>query len=196
MFALAVAFVTIVRIGGSFDRDRANGTLVFLFLTPLTEQEIAAGKLKAGLIYSLGLLASAVPFLLLAIILELMDGRWKLSLLWAAAPFYILVLLAGFANLNLLCAVKSRKPGTGAANGFAVNFVIQVCVIFLPLIIATLANYLFDLPEVEEEYIAWMMGIWIWLANGGLAIGCWHWAQAVLKKQRYSENITRGKGSS
>jgi hypothetical protein len=29
-----------------------------------------------------------------------------------------------------------------------------------------------------------------------LAVICWKWAQTALKKQRYSDDVTRGKGAS
>lgn len=194
-----IAFLSALRLGSSFDRDRANGTLVFLFLTPLTETEIAKGKLVAGLIFSFGLLLGALPFLILATLLEWFSGDFIFPIYWLLALIFIVTALIYFSVTNLLCSVLARTPGTGTSNGFVVSIFSQLFLIAAPVFAVWIVNYFANAFYPD----AWgggrssvLFALWVWGMNIVLTVFFWRRAVSALRKQRYADDVTRGKGAS
>lgn len=191
MFVLG--FFSCLRLGMSFDRDRANGTLVFVFLTPLTEKEIAWGKLLSNLLYTGGTLLILLPFLLIGIVLESAMGDAKLALAGALCFLFLLSLVAYFSSVSFLCASGARKPTQGAALAFLVGLVGQL-LFFLP---AFLWAYFADnsKPSLSSETFIYGVGYFVFSLNCAATFFAWQGALRFLRKQRYSDDVTRGKGT-
>ncbi len=98
-----------------FDKERANGGMVFLFLTPLTESEIIGGYLGAALLPCLWHHSALYPFILVACLLEIAAGQV------AILPLLLLItlLLHAFLVLNAMSSVwsatRARRVGDGGA---------------------------------------------------------------------------------
>ncbi len=191
-----VAFLSALRLGSAFDRDRANGTLVFLFLTPLTETQIATGKLVAGLIFSFGLLLGALPFLAVATLLQWFSGDFLLPFYWLLALIFIFTALMYFSHVNLLCAVLSRKPTQGTGNGLVVTMFSQMLLAGTPLFAAWIVEKFTGHFPWDNDTGPVLLVLWVWLANLTLTVFAWRFTIKALRKQRYADDVTRGKGAS
>lgn len=188
VFAIA-SYLMPLAIGKSFDRERANGQLVFLFLTPMTDREIVVGKLVPGLMH-LGMLWSvALPWLLGGSLVALTGGNQENVFIalygsWAALVNGVLV-----ACVAVAFAVRARKPGEGIGKALASLFVIHA------VLWGGSAYVLLELLEIQDAF-----GPMHFLAGSGallaLAFGAWKWALVSFKRQRYNEAALRGKGAS
>lgn len=199
MLTLGVLFLMMLfsslRLGATFDRDRANGTLVFLFLTPLDEREIIGGKLRASLIFSLGLLGGLLPFLVIACVMELLTGNWLTSVLIVLGLVFVLGALAYFSSVALVCSTLSRKPGSGLSNTFTASFAGLMLLLGLLMVILFLIRRFTPLPEIDSDTLVISAAVMLWCYMVAVSIACWHGALLLLRRQRYSESITRGKGA-
>ena len=185
--ALLFGLTSSLRLGLCFDRDRANGTLVFVFLTPLTEKEIAWGKLLANLIYTGGTLLVLLPFLLIGALLEIMRGNEQIPLNGALLFCFALSLSAYLSGLSLLCATWARKPSQGIALALLVGFAGQ-CLFFLPPGLFMI----FSGPFGDDTFF-YITGCVLFALNGVIAFFSWRGVLKLLRKQRYSDDVTSGK---
>ena len=181
---LAVGFSTIV-MGQSFDRERANGTLVFLFLTPLKDAAILVGKLAGGLLYGAGLLVTALPWLLFGCVAGTAGGDTMLPF---TAIFGLMVLLSTLlfgVYLQTLFAVRARKPTEGSAKAILCAAPIELAGYILLVVWADRGSW-------------WLCGalLVVALAHLALALLAWRIALWSLHRQRYGDVAVAGKGSS
>lgn len=116
----------LVGLSSAFDRERASGSMVFLFLTPLSNRAIAGGKIGGALLCGLLLQLPLYPGALLAAIVCGLTGRsdlWPLLLIGLALAHTVLV-----ANiyLSLWCAARARTAGSGCAFALFLGFFPQM----------------------------------------------------------------------
>ena len=111
-----------------YDRDRLDGTLELLFLTPRTSTEIAWGKAGPFVVRSVLLGAVCVPIFLVGALLLPTAGQPLLSAAYAATPLWI----CAFTLRNIVgshwMALKKRKIG---ANN--ISFAISLALLFMLL---------------------------------------------------------------
>ena len=176
-----------LRLGLCFDRDRANGTLVFVFLTPLTEKEIALGKLLANLIYTGGTFITLLPFLFVGALLELARGNGQIPLNGALLFLFALSLSAYFSGVSLLCATWARKPSQGIALALLVGLLGQA-LFFLPFGIFMI----FSGPFSDNTFF-YIAGCILFALNCITAFFSWRGVLKLLRKHRYSDDVTSGK---
>jgi ABC-type transport system involved in cytochrome c biogenesis permease component len=189
---LLLGFSASLRLGLSFDRDRANGTLVFLFLTPLSEKEIAWGKLWANVIYTGGSLLALLPFLLVGIVLEMVRGNFLLPLLGLLAFAFILSIVAYFSGAGLLGAVWARKPSQGISVAFLAGCAVQL--VFLSLLgVGAFISVGFNFEALQNRSLGLALGCLLFVFNCLLAVLSWQVALKLLRRQRYADDLTSGK---
>ena len=139
LVGLMLAFPCAAMLAGTsgaslcYDRDRLDGTLELLFLTPRTEPEIAWGKAGPFVVRSLLLGAVCLPIFLVGALLLPTAGQSLLSAAYAAVPLWICAFtLRGIVGSHLL-ALKKRK--IGVAN---ISFAVSIVTIFALLIEAVI----------------------------------------------------------
>ncbi len=132
---LMLAFPCVAMLAGTsgaslcYDRDRLDGTLELLFLTPRTSNEIAWGKAGPFVVRSLLLGAVCVPILLAGALLLPTVGQPLLGAAYAAMPLWICgFTLRGIVGAHWM-ALKKRK--IGATN---VSFALTLVIAFALLI--------------------------------------------------------------
>lgn len=187
-----LGFSASLRLGLCFDRDRANGTLVFIFLTPLSEKEIAWGKLFANAIYAGGSLLALLPFLLVGMVLEMATGNFWWPLIGLLSFAFILSVTAYFSSVSLLGAAWARKPAQGITFGFLIGILAQL-VFLLLLGIGAFISVGFNFEALLKPALGFALGFVLFAFNSQLAILAWHGALRLLRKQRYSDDVTSGK---
>ena len=103
-----------------YDRDRLDGTLELLFLTPRTQAEIAWGKVGPFLMRSALLWLVFAPLYLIGLALLPTAGQPLITTAYAVAPLWIAALTLRSVFFSHWVALKKRKVGaaTGGA-GFA-----------------------------------------------------------------------------
>lgn len=114
MVAALMLITTLVAVGGLdnlYDRDRLDGSLHALFLTPLSEREILAGKIGPSLIRLIPTLGAQFLALLLLAITAVFAGQSAFVPLAFAAPFFGASLGLRNAFLFHLAATMTRKVG-------------------------------------------------------------------------------------
>ena len=121
----------------SVNGDRSSGTLAPLQMTLLSPAEIAVGKLLAGWITSLAFLATAVPFLLLAMV----PGGTGIGRLLATTVMMALVLLS-------VCAIAL---GWSALTARSVSSAVMTYLTTAFLCIGTLIVFGLSYPLVSGE---------------------------------------------
>jgi ABC-type transport system involved in cytochrome c biogenesis permease component len=121
----------------SVNGDRASGTLAPLQMTLLSPAEIAVGKLLAGWITSLAFLATAVPFLLLAMV----PGGTGVGRLLATTLMMALVLLS-------VCAIAL---GWSALTARSVSSAVMTYLTTAFLCIGTLIVFGLSYPLVSGQ---------------------------------------------
>ncbi len=179
--ASLVFLVGTSNLGNALDLDRKNGTLVFLFLTPLSDDELLRGKASFFGLTLLPTLTTFVPWLLLGIIMACAGGDWTLL----PVGFLAALEISTF-GLYCLCrqtcgAASALKTGTGSATAFSRILVIEA------LLFAVLV-------------LGWNLG-WLALCVALILVSVCHivlarlaWRKALqaLHRQRYSDEATRG----
>jgi hypothetical protein len=169
--------------GQAFDRDRANGTLVFLFLTPLSDGAILTGKALAQFAYALPVLLIGVPWLLIGCLAASAAGAWPVVLVTGFGIATVLSTLVFAVYVQTLFAVRARKPTEGAAKALLAGLVIEI--------------------GAGASLLA-AMGVWgdtglcaalfgITLLHLALAYACWQWSLHSMRKQRYGDVTASGK---
>jgi ABC-type transport system involved in multi-copper enzyme maturation permease subunit len=176
-------------LGKSLDRERANGTLVFLFLTPLTDREIVRGKWLPGLVHAGILLAAALPWLVLGSVVALLGNEF--SALWIALGGLLVVVIHWLwvAALSVLFAVRARKPGEGIGKSLVVVFLSYAFTLFIAV------WFLRDMPSSEVDALIWPIAGAVGTLFLMLSWAAWRGALSSLKHQRYSDSALRGKGA-
>ena len=130
MFALFVGAMlavqcvaTILGNSGSataYDRDRLDGTLELLFLTPRTETELAWGKVGPFGVRAALLWLTFAPLYLIGLLLLPTAGQPLLNVAYGVAPLWIGALTARSLFFSHWVALKKRSIGaTGGAAGWA-----------------------------------------------------------------------------
>lgn len=185
--AIAVAVSLLMAIGGTgslgnaLDRDRTNGTLIFLFLTPLSDAEILGGKLLFPLLNVLPFLATALPWLALGTLVAFVGGDYAMPIVALLALLLVLSVLAFALCWQTRGAARATKTGTGASS--ATSFILLVECVFGALLFVAFSNG------------------WLWLCLALLAASALHftlahrgWNQALkaLNRRRFSDEATRG----
>ena len=116
-----VAFFAPAVCAGSITDERASGTLTMLRMTGISVRTIVSGKMKAGFLYVLIFLTSALPILWALSYLEAQASYWRL-LAWIV----ILVLTTVVFVSAGLCASTIMKS-TGAATALSYAFSAILC---------------------------------------------------------------------
>lgn len=99
----------------AFDKERANGGMVFLFLTPLTEGQIVGGYAAAALVPGAWFQSALYPSILLAAALEIIVGRFAMLPLLLLLTVLLHTLLVWSAVASIWAAVCARNTGEGGA---------------------------------------------------------------------------------
>lgn len=124
--------------GIAYDRDRLDGSLEMLFLTPRTGREIAAGKVGPFVARPILIALLLCPLWLVGLACCPLAEQ---SLLWAAyllAPLWMLACAVRFAVASHWMALKKRKIGAGHV-GFGVwlfvtlDTIIETCALMFGL---------------------------------------------------------------
>lgn len=183
--AALIAWLGVSDGGLSFDRDRADGTLVFLFLTPLSDAEILRGKTWVQYGYALPVLLTTIPWLLLGGIGAVFEGDVRPIVI---ALFGFPAVLSGlyFAiHAQILFAVRAKKPTEGAAKALVACIVLELALwILLSALVAALGA-----PGV---IIALLIAMITHLILGFIA---WRWSLASVHSIRYGDVKASGKGA-
>jgi hypothetical protein len=139
VFAIVVAIGLIVNIAvlssqtKAFDKERTNGGMVFLFLTPLTEIQIIGGYMGAAFLPGAWLHSALYPFILLAAMLEMMAGRFTLLPLLLLLTILLHTLLVWSAVTSIWAAVRAKKTGEGglwASVGAMPQIILIIALLF------------------------------------------------------------------
>jgi hypothetical protein len=181
--AWLVAGLSVTDAGQAFDLDRANGTLVFLFLTPLSDAAILSGKVLVQLAYALPLLATALPWLLLGTLSAMAGGSSDPLLLSIFGIGAILSTLVFAACLQTMFATRARKPTEGMGKALLVGGLLEAAG-------WALFGYWgseYDLTGLCGALLA------ITVAHFVLAFGAWHLALRAMRRARYGDVIEAGK---
>ncbi|HEX8234910.1 MAG TPA: hypothetical protein VF600_03055 [Abditibacteriaceae bacterium] len=181
--AYGLAGLSVTDGGQAFDRDRANGTLVFLFLTPLHDRAIITGKALAEFAYAAPLLLTAVPWLLIGLMTAIATGDFYVLLVCGLGILIVASTLIFAVYLQTLFAVRARKPGEGAAKALLCGLVVEGSFFAL---VASLASR--SSAEMFPNLAAALI-----LLHCILAFGAWRWALASMRKQRYGDVTASGK---
>ena len=192
-----------LNIGRAFDADRANGTLVFLFLTPQTDAQILIGKLLPNLIFVAGWIASGLIWLSLGGLVGTVFGGDKILPFIAVSGIFALAAAILFvATVNLFFAVRARKPLEGQSWALLFCFVFELSATFGFLMLNHYlihglvgVYYLYSL-DVAEEIVACFLLVFSALCHLTLAFIAWKLALRAFAKKRYGDVEASGKGAS
>lgn len=181
--AWLVAGLAVSDAGQAFDLDRANGTLVFLFLTPLSDAAILSGKILVQLAYALPLLATALPWLLLGTLSAMAGGSYDPLLLCAFGIGAILSTLVFATCLQTMFATRARKPTEGVGKALLVGGLLEA------------AGWgLFVYWGIEYELTGFCGALLvITVAHFMLAFAAWRLALRAMRRARYGDVIEAGK---
>ena len=179
--ASLVFLVGTTNLGNALDLDRKNGTLVFLFLTPLSDDELLRGKACFFALTLLPTLTTFVPWLLLGIGMACAGGDWTLLPVGLLASLEIVSF--GFYCLcrQTFGAASALKTGTGSATATSRILLAEA---FLAVVLVLGWN------------LGWMACclalILVSVCHIILARLAWRKALNSLHRQRYSDEATRG----
>jgi hypothetical protein len=178
--SLLIVLLGTSSLGNALDRDRTNGTLIFLFLTPLSDSEILSGKLLFPLLNVLPFLATALPWLLLGTAVAFAGGYYAMPIIVLLSLLLVASVLAFSLCWQTRGAARATKTGTGAS---ATVFVLLVECVVGVLLLAAGSNG------------------WLWLCLALLAASAillalallgWKQALKALNRRRFSDEATRG----
>ena len=97
----------------AYDNDRLDGSLQALFLTPLTQREIAVGKLGPYLTRGALTLILLAPMWLMGLIFCPFAGEPMLTAAYAAMPFFAAGWALRLATASHYVALAKRRVGSG-----------------------------------------------------------------------------------
>lgn len=187
----AIGILSCFSLARSFDADRANGTLVFLFLTPQTELEILRGKWLCGMLYTLGLLATGVLWLLIGVFVAVVLGFWPLTGVLAVCALCALASgLLYVSTLSLYFAVRASKPMQGQAHAL-LDFLMTEGV-FVAFLIYAAIRWGGNLPAMPDELFASLLLLIVAFTHALFALGMWHLTLRAFTKRRYDDIAESG----
>jgi ABC-type transport system involved in cytochrome c biogenesis permease component len=169
--------------GQAFDRDRSNGTLVFLFLTPLTDRSILVGKILAEFAYALPLLVTTLPWILTGALAAAATGNWQVPVTCGFGILFVLSVLILAIYIQTLFAVRARKPAEGSVKAFIGGAIVQMAALLLMF-------FTTDKYDVIGMCAALLAAT---LAQLILAFACWQWTLYSMRRQRYGDVTAAGK---
>jgi len=177
-----LAWVSPNGLGQSFDKERQNGTMIFLFLTPMTDAAILLGKLWPSLVYTGGFLLGAVPILSLCGIIAFFQGSAVTLAAGALGALVVVGALLFVSCLQLLFGVRAVKPTEGSTKAALWMLAIECPAVFL-------------IFRTAEATPPWFLSALAFIAavHFGLAQLCWKLALWSLRKQRYGDVTATGK---
>ena len=179
--SLAIVLLGTGSLGNALDRDRTNGTLIFLFLTPLSDGEILGGKLLFPLLGVLPFLATALPWLGLGTLVAFAGGDYAMPIVALLSLLLVLSILAFALCWQTRGAARATKTGTGASS--ATGLVLLVECVVCGLLLAAFGNgrvwFCLALVAISALHLA--------LAHLG-----WKQALKALNRKRFSDDATRG----
>lgn len=167
---------------GVFDKERANGGIVFLFLTPQTESQIIGGHLGAIILPGLWFHCALYPSLLLAALLEIMAGHAALLPLMLLLVLLLHALLPLSAMTSLWSAVHAKNAGEGGGWMLVFGLVPQGI-----LVVATVMVVLATQGFWAQAAI--VLGIVLCLAGTSIF---WHDALRCLHRERFGDVSLKG----
>ena len=176
MLSIPCAAMLIGTSGASlcYDRDRLDGTLELLFLTPRTSHEIAWGKVGPFVVRSVLLGAVCVPIYLVGALLLPTANQPLLGAAYAATPLWICALaLRGIVGSHWL-ALKKRK--IGATN---ISFAVSLVLLFMLLAEAGVIIGAFNWGAL------YVVGASILLSAIYLVETAWLWKRGVAGLERW-----------
>ena len=151
-----------------YDRDRMDGTLELLFLTPRTSDEIARGKVAPFIVRAALLGAAFLPMFLVGALLLPTASQSLLSAAYFAAPLWICALaLRGVVGSHWM-ALKKRKVGPSnvsfgislvVALGLIIEFGAMIGAFFLGAPFAIAAAILLSAIYILESLWLWKRGV-------------------------------------
>jgi hypothetical protein len=186
----AISVLAVSDLGQSYDADRANGTLVFLFLTPMQDRDMLRGKLLASVSYALLIQTIALPFLLLGAFVSLLLGEWTTLGFMLMGIFFVLSLLAFSCGLHLFFGVRSKKPGAGSGNALGVGCVIEIA---LWAAYGWFLSITYPLTNAQETLMWGAFYVVLCVVHFGVAMLSWHLALRSLRALRQGKAGTAGK---
>jgi len=189
-----LAFLGVADIGRSFDRDRANGTLVFLFLTPMSDAALIVGKIAPPIVFALGLLATLMPISIIGALVGLAGGDAIPLVIATCGTVFALSLLALSASVQAVFAARAVKPGTGSGKAVVLCIAIEIA-LAVSLLWATDAL----MPNMSNEVAAVLICIAAIIASVIhvlLSRLAWRLALWSLRRARYGDVTALGKGVS
>jgi hypothetical protein len=187
--AWGLAGLSVTDGGQAFDRDRANGTLVFLFQTPLTDSAIITGKTLAEFVYAVPLLLTAIPWLLIGCMAAVASGDFYVPVVCGFGIVAVASTLVFAVYVQTLFAVRARKPGEGAAKALLCGLVVEGGFLILLAILFTRPWFARSFSTALFPMLACVLA----LLHCALALVAWRWAIASMRKQRYGDVTTSGK---
>lgn len=161
MLMLAIfAFAIVATNSGAgvvYDRDRLDGSLEMLFLTPRTETEIARGKVGPLLVRAVLMALALFPLWLLGLAFCPLAGQLPLTLAYLVAPFFIFAFVVRGAVGGHWMALKKRKIGAGGTPfwvSLGVAAIIVVEIIGLASGVIAVAETWFSAPVIIAIVLA------------------------------------------
>ena len=119
VFGVTMAFGLLSSLGALFshakvfDKERANGGMVFLFLTPLSESEIIGGYIGSALLSGVWFHSALYPSILLASLLEIIAGRGTVLLVFLLLTILLHAIFLLSATTSIWGAVRAKNAGEG-----------------------------------------------------------------------------------
>ena len=157
-----------------YDRDRMDGTLELLFLTPRTSGEIARGKVAPFVVRAALLGFAFLPIFLVGALLLPTAGQSLLSAAYFAAPLWTCALaLRGIVGAHWM-ALKKRK--VGPSN---VSFAISLVLLFMLLTEAGVIILAFNLG------VLWVIAASLLLSAIYFVETAWLWKRGVRELERW-----------
>ncbi|MBV9468350.1 MAG: ABC transporter permease, partial [Abitibacteriaceae bacterium] len=187
--ALVIAVLSTFALGQAFDREHANGTLLFLFLTPMTDAAILLGKFVPGVFYSGLLLSTSLPWLLFGCLAGMAGGSLIPLGIAGLGLFFILASWLFAACLQTLCAIYANKPTEGMAVAIVAGFMIESICWGL---IAVVQIWVLDTTGLRFEGSIMVMWFLVMsLVHLALAYVAWRLSLQLLRRQRYGDVLAK-----
>ncbi|HEX8833025.1 MAG TPA: hypothetical protein VF719_02430 [Abditibacteriaceae bacterium] len=111
--------------GRAFDRERANGTQVFLYLTPMHDRELLLGKLAPSFIHAAGLSMAFIIPLLCGCLVALAGGNFAILVVSLFGQLFLLSSMLFIGAIQMLFAVRAVKPGEGSGKAALALLVVE-----------------------------------------------------------------------
>lgn len=174
--------LAVIGLGQAFDTERHAGTLVFLFLTALTDDELLIGKLLPRLMFGAGMIAAALPCLSVGCLVAGCGGDWSWVLISVLGLMAIASTLVFVACWQLLFATRAKIPLEGMLKGLVSLFCIET-VGWICVITGACASI---------AYLSAALLV-VALSHAALSVLSWRLAGAALRRQRYGDIALTGK---